>query len=97
MIGPERIGHGFADVDGDRHQIGLIALIHVRHSDLQGLGVAVRVPAGGDVVPGVQCRHNRQSHSHDYGDHIAGGLAHVTYEYFPDKLHRAPPCPGCPD
>ena len=87
MIGPERIGHGFADVDGDRH----------RHSDLQGLGVAVRVPAGGDVVPGVQCRHNRQSHSHDYGDHIAGGLAHVTYEYFPDKLHRAPPCPGCPD
>ena len=94
MIGAQGIGDGLANVDGDWHEIGLISLVDVRHGNFECLGVAVWIPAGGDVVPGIQRRYDHQSHGHDHRDYIARGLAHIACEDLPDELHRAPPCAG---
>ena len=87
VVGVQCADDGFAHVDAHRYEIRLVTLVVIGHGDLQCLGVAVGVPAGRDVEPGVQRRHHHQAHRDDHGDHVAGGMAHVPLEDAPDHFH----------
>ena len=91
IVGVQCADDGFAHVDAHRYEIGLVTLVIIGHGDLQRLGVAVGVPAGRDVEPGVQRRHHHQAHRDDHGDHVAGGVAHVPLEDAPDYFHCSLP------
>ncbi len=67
-----------ADIQRDREQTSPITLVHIGDRDLEVSGVAVRIPTGGDIEPGVQRRNDRQAHDHDPGDRIVADLFQIT-------------------
>jgi hypothetical protein len=90
-------GHRLAQVEGHGQAPGGVALVAVGDGDAQAAGVAVGVPAAGDVEPGVERRDHDQAHADHERDHVARGVAGVEAEDAPDLPHRSsPPSAGPP-
>ena len=70
--------HLIADMNRQRKEIAAIAFIHIRHRHLEIAGISVRIPAGGDIKPRVQGRHDRQPHDHDPGNRILSDFFEIS-------------------
>ena len=80
-------GNVFAHVDLDGNQVALVTLIGVDHGDLKITGVAVRVPAAGDVKPCIQARHDNEAHHDNQADYGARHVLDITLKQMQNVLH----------
>ena len=87
LVAAQGGGHIFAHVDLDGDQITLVTLIGVDHGDLKIAGVAVRIPAAGDVKPRVQARYDNEAHHDNQADHRVRHVLDVTLKQMQDVLH----------
>ena len=79
--------HVFAHVDLDGNQVALVALVGIDHGDLKIAGIAVRVPAAGDVKPCVKARHDDQTHHDNHADYGVRHILDVALKQMQDVLH----------
>ena len=87
LVAAQARGHVFAHVDLDGDQVALVAFIGIDHGNLEVAGVAIRVPAAGDVKPRVQARHNDQAHHDNHADHRVRHVLNVALKQVQDVLH----------
>ena len=80
-------GNVFAHVDLDGNQVAHVTLVGIDHGDLEVAGIAVRVPAAGDVKPCVEARHDDQTHHDNHADHGVRHVLDVALKQMQDVLH----------
>ena len=87
LVAAQGGGYVFAHVDLDGNQIALVALIGVDHCNLKVAGIAVGIPASGDVKPRVQAWHDDQAHHNNQADHGARHVLDIALKQVQDVFH----------
>ena len=91
VVGPQGGDHLVADVDAQRDEVALVALVGVGHGHREVARVVEDVPAGDDVVPGEQRGHENEAQRDDDGHDVGLQAAQIEAEQAPDVIHDEPP------
>ena len=91
VVGPQGGDHLVADVDAQRDEVALVALVGVGHGHREVARVVEDVPAGDDVVPGEQRGHENEAQRDDDGHDVGLQAAQIEAEQAPDVIHDGPP------